>query len=112
MVTEQDIAALCLAIYPGQPPVQWDHLNCQRMASHLDLKYSRTKPPTGLARCAVVSNRFQSVPLVACPSSPRSWLTGAEIIAEDRRDSRLSFRRYFLHSVSTHFPFWVQLELS
>ena len=26
MITEHDIAALCLAIYPGQPPVEWDLL--------------------------------------------------------------------------------------
>jgi lipase (class 3) len=26
MITERDIAELCLAIYPGQPPVQWDHI--------------------------------------------------------------------------------------
>jgi hypothetical protein len=26
VITEHDIAELCLAIYPGQPPVQWDHL--------------------------------------------------------------------------------------
>src|SRR6516164_4084689 len=50
-----------------------------------------------------------SVELLSKCSSSRmsilrgSLLTGAEIIAEDRRDSRLSFRRYFLQPVSIHF---------
>jgi len=26
MVTEHDIAALCLGIYPGQPPIEWDEV--------------------------------------------------------------------------------------
>src|SRR5215471_8811107 len=53
-----------------------------------------------------MSTCFQSAPLAACPSSRVSWLTGAEIIAEDRRDSRLSFRRYFLQPVTAYPKSW------
>ena len=39
MITEHDIAALCLAIYPGQPPVEWDLLELPaEWQSHSDVR--------------------------------------------------------------------------
>jgi hypothetical protein len=67
MITEHDIAALCLAVYPGQPLIQWDELELPADGVAFGLKHFDTVTAVIFRGSVTLGDWLRDIEAVADP---------------------------------------------
>src|SRR4029077_2589896 len=109
MVTEHDIAALCLGIYPGQPPIEWDEVELPDDGIAFGLKSFDTVTAVIFRGSVTLADWLRDGETVADPleQHPRCFrgrfhwcprISHLRAIDRDRRNRRSGYRECELRS--------------